>query len=216
MKVNLRPFNAILTAVAAGAGVLVLLGYLVPDPLLLALRLQLVAWAVLLSAVAVLIGAYSLIRAHAAKFMSFKTGGSYSLIAVLGFVAAVLAGLLSPFIGTPGGASASTFILEYVILAGGTALAGLLLFTLVVSAGRLLGRKLSVISVAFLITLVIALLGLSPASALLPDLPLREVYAWIASVPATAGARGLLIGISLGVIATGLRVVMAIDRPYGD
>jgi len=32
---------------------------------------------------------------------------------------------------------------------------------------------------------------------------------------ATAGARGILIGIALGALTTGLRVLFGVDRPYG-
>jgi hypothetical protein len=32
---------------------------------------------------------------------------------------------------------------------------------------------------------------------------------------AVAGARGILIGVALGALATGLRVLFGIDRPYG-
>jgi len=30
-----------------------------------------------------------------------------------------------------------------------------------------------------------------------------------------AGARGILLGVSLGVIATGVRILIGSDRPYG-
>jgi hypothetical protein len=33
---------------------------------------------------------------------------------------------------------------------------------------------------------------------------------------AGGGARGLLIGIALGTLLTGLRVLFGVDRPYGD
>jgi hypothetical protein len=35
------------------------------------------------------------------------------------------------------------------------------------------------------------------------------------NVFSTGGARGLLIGIALGVLLTGLRVIFGVDRPYG-
>jgi hypothetical protein len=31
-----------------------------------------------------------------------------------------------------------------------------------------------------------------------------------------AGARGLLLGVALGAIATGARVLLGLERPYGD
>jgi len=212
VKVSIRFRNVLLTSIAAGAGLLTLLGYFIPVPLLLAVRMQLVSWATLLAAIAVLIGAYSLIKAHLRNFMSFKTGGAYSLVAVLGFVAMLIAGIVTPTVGIP----ASAFLLDHVVLAGATALSALLLFVLVFAAARLLRRPPSLIGSAFLIALVISLIGLAPTLTALPDLGFARIADWIAQTPAVAGGRGLLIGIALGVIATGLRVLLAIDRPYGD
>ncbi len=212
MKFSIRFRNVLLTSIAAGAGLLTLLGYFIPVPVLLAVRMQLVSWATLLAAVAVIIGAYSLVKAHVKNFMSFKTGGAYSLIAVLGFAGMVIAGIVTPVTHIP----ASAFLLENVVLAGATALSALLLFVLVIAAAKVMRRPPSVIGVTFLIGLVISLIGLAPTVTGLPDLGFAGLYGWLAQVPAVAGGRGLLIGISLGVIATGLRVLLAIDRPYGD
>jgi hypothetical protein len=38
----------------------------------------------------------------------------------------------------------------------------------------------------------------------------------IVQVLAVGGARGILIGVALGAIVTGLRVLLAAERPYGD
>jgi hypothetical protein len=43
---------------------------------------------------------------------------------------------------------------------------------------------------------------------------LAELRSWIARVPAAAGARGLILGVALGIVATGLRVLAGVDRPY--
>jgi hypothetical protein len=37
----------------------------------------------------------------------------------------------------------------------------------------------------------------------------------LVQIPAVAGARGVLLGVALGAIATGLRILMGVDRPYG-
>jgi hypothetical protein len=63
----------------------------------------------------------------------------------------------------------------------------------------------------------LVLIGLAPWPGFLSNLsPLRDVRIWITQVPAVAGARGLLLGIALGVVATGLRVLFAQDRPYRE
>jgi hypothetical protein len=37
---------------------------------------------------------------------------------------------------------------------------------------------------------------------------------WILNVPTLAGVRGILLGVALGTIATGLRILLGADRPY--
>jgi len=38
---------------------------------------------------------------------------------------------------------------------------------------------------------------------------------FIAQVMAGAGARGILLGMALGTLTTGLRILFGADRPYG-
>jgi hypothetical protein len=41
------------------------------------------------------------------------------------------------------------------------------------------------------------------------------IYPWVTQVLALGGARGILIGVALGALTTGLRVLFGVDRPYG-
>jgi hypothetical protein len=71
-----------------------------------------------------------------------------------------------------------------------------------------------VTSIFFLITAAIILFG----SATLPfgDIPLLGDFArWVTQVLALGGMRGILIGVALGALLTGLRVLFGADRPYG-
>jgi hypothetical protein len=43
-----------------------------------------------------------------------------------------------------------------------------------------------------------------------------ETKEWIMSVPVLAGTRGVLLGIALGVLVAGARLVLGIDRPYSE
>ena len=78
-----------------------------------------------------------------------------------------------------------------------------------------LNQRLSVFSVIFVITALLVLLGTARfpwggipvlGDVILPLL--RDVFA-------TAGGRGILLGVALGTIATSLRILMGTDRPYG-
>jgi hypothetical protein len=45
--------------------------------------------------------------------------------------------------------------------------------------------------------------------------PVQDFLAQAARTFSGGGARGLLIGIALGTLLTGLRVLFGVDRPYG-
>ena len=92
---------------------------------------------------------------------------------------------------------------------------GLLTVSLIYAAIRLLRRRADVMSTVFLITAAVMILGF----ATLPfgNIPLLGtlVRPWITQVLALGGARGILIGVALGTLTTGLRVLFGADRPYG-
>jgi hypothetical protein len=37
---------------------------------------------------------------------------------------------------------------------------------------------------------------------------------WLVAVPATGGTRGILIGVALGALTVGIRVLIGRDQPY--
>jgi hypothetical protein len=67
----------------------------------------------------------------------------------------------------------------------------------------------------FVIFGILVLLGQVPVGAMLWD-QLPVIRDWVLDVPALAGARGILLGVALGTVATGLRVLLGLDRPYVD
>jgi hypothetical protein len=93
----------------------------------------------------------------------------------------------------------------------------LLAVTLTYASIRLLRRRLNLLSVIFLITALLILFGTAslPFLGEVPGLS-AVVRPIIAQVFAAAGARGILIGVALGTLATGLRILFGADRPYGD
>ena len=92
----------------------------------------------------------------------------------------------------------------------------ILAIVLLFAAARLLSRRLHWASLLFLAAAVIVLLGILPLPFFGQISILSNLRQWLTGVPAMAGARGLLLGIALGTIATGVRILMGVDRPYGD
>lgn len=219
---RIRIVNLVATVIAVLAGLIVLFGYFFGGPLQ-DTRLALLSIVSLLAAWAVLAGAVNLMLVHAKKFLNQAPGWFYSLWVLIGFLLVIIANILAPFLGWGGGAGnrANTWIFSTVVAVGGGALAGLVAFFLVFAAYKALRTRRSPLTVIFVISVVLALIVLAPWPSFVPNpnltssATLRDLLTAVVRVPAVAGARGLLLGITLGAIATGLRVLLGLDRPYG-
>jgi hypothetical protein len=93
----------------------------------------------------------------------------------------------------------------------------LLAIVLVYAIAKLFGRRVDLFTLIFIGTALVVLLGTAPLFGVeLPGIhgPNGIKYL-IAQIPAVGGARGILIGVALGTLATGLRILLGADRPYG-
>lgn len=205
----------VITAVIAIAfGVLVLLGYFLPQALFpnaAGLQTVLLDWAVILAGAAALIGVFNLLTVHSDKVRRREKDGVYSAILVIGLIAAFILGIFLK----PQHTLMQSVLLEGIIIPVEASLMGVLAISLLYAAVRLLRRRADVMGVAFIVTASLIFLG----SITLPfgDLPLfgTLIRPWVSQVWAVGGARGILIGVGLGALLTGLRVLFGIDRPYG-
>lgn len=188
--------------IATGAGLIVLLGYLFPP--LASLRDALVGYAVVVAAVALVLGAVNLLRVHLVRLPRLRQGGLYSLVLLL---AAAGAGAVV-FLGD----IPTQMLFEYALIPLGSSLAALVVFALALALFQLV-RVRRWEAVLFLVVVGVSLLGTLPIFGLEV---LTAVRKWLVNVPATAGTRGLLLGVALGTVITGLRVLFAIDRPHSD
>ena len=195
-------------AIAIAVGLLVLVGYFVPG--LAGIQALFLNWAGILLGVAALIGIFNLILVHGEKIRNHEKGSLYSGLLIFSllitFIISLILGPAHP---------AMRIVISGVILPVEASLMAILSVTLLYAAIRLLRRRVDVMSVVFLVTVLIILVG----SLSLPfgEIPLigDTLRPWITKVLALGGARGILIGVALGTLTTGLRALLAIDRPYG-
>lgn len=197
-------------AVAIAIGLLILLGTFFPIPPLISIRTILLQWAILLAAFALLVGAWNLLSVHWGKVRSMQPGGVYSAIVIISFVITLIAVILS---GGPTGAW-SQWIFNNVQLPIESSLFAILAVVLIFSLIRLFRRRIDTFSIVFIVTVLLVLLGTTPLLFLGESTGLSVVRDFIVQVLATAGGRGLLLGIALGVVATGVRILIGSDRPY--
>jgi hypothetical protein len=200
----------VLAVIAVISGAVVLLGYFIELQVLVDLREMLVGWAVILSAVALLVGVLNLARVHWTKISKGQKGGVYSIVLLASLLLTVLV------VGAFGPQSvASQWVFDYILVPVESSLLALLAVVLVYVGIRLLRRQLNLFTLVFLATAVLVLAG-AAAFPFLQIFGLGELSGWVSQVWAAGGARGILIGVALGTIATGLRVIIGADRPYGD
>ena len=202
------PFSIFNAVVAIAAGVVVLVGYF--TPWLAGTRELFLQWAVILAAFALLIGVVNLLTTHLKKMGKSKKGGVYSLILWVAFFITV--GVVA--LDGPDGSN-SVFLFNHIQIPVEGSLLALLAVTLAIASIRLLRRKGGLFTYIFIGTALLVLLGTAPLYGIGEVSILYQVRTWITNVLSVAGARGVLLGVALGTVATGIRVLMGVDRPYG-
>ncbi len=203
----MRLFAAALAVLAA---VIVLVGAFVPLSPLPALRFLLLQWGVLLAGTAALVGFYNLI---AVQWRNLSKGGLQTLYSFILLLAALVTFILVLLFGSESPLIHNWFLLG-IIRPVEASLMGLLSITLIDALVRLTRRRLNLLTLLFLLSALFFLLAMAPLPIQIPILS-DFLAPWIQNTLVTAGARGLLLGIALGALTTGLRLLLAVDRPYG-
>jgi len=202
----MRVFTA---ALAIAAGLFVLSGYFFPVDQLIELRVRLIDWAIIIAGMAVLIGIYNLIAVQMEKIRTRQKGGMYGALLVVALIITFGLGLIlgpeNPYMH---------LTVDAIIVPVEASLMAILAVTLIYASIRLLRRRVDVTSVLFLAVAVIFLIAIMPMP-FAAALPLQDFILRVAGMFSRGGARGLLIGIALGTLLTGLRVLFGVDRPYG-
>ncbi len=181
----------------------------------------LVEWAGIIAALALLIGLISLTGSHLSRIRQRGTDWPYSLLLILAMVTVVLVGIFFPLPGRNGIVLPTTlaetpirtlFRTVYEPLAA--SLRALLAFFSLSAALRALrrgsGEGLVIVTVA-----VLVLLTQIPAVGTWIPL-LGPTIQWLNDSIALAGARGLLLGTTIGALVAGIRVMLGFDTPYLD
>jgi hypothetical protein len=199
------------TIVAILAGLVILAGTFIPIPLLKNIQANLLDWAVTLAGVAALVAIFQLVfRVHWKRMLSGSNHRDLSsAVVVLGFLLTFILGIV---LG-PANAQFQKFI-QAVQVPIEASLMALLVITLVVASLRLVQRRKGWMGWLFLFSALVFLVlysGILDSASATPML--KQILAAAQRLP-VAGARGLLLGIALGSLTAGLRILLGSDRPY--
>jgi cytochrome bd-type quinol oxidase subunit 2 len=198
------PFAA---AVAIAIGLIILAGYFLDFPILQSVRTVLLGWAVSLIGVAAIVGIVHLIRNQWKNLRSPAKGRGLSVVLILSFLITLVAGLvLTPAhpvfqkintrIQVPVEASLLAVISVILILAG----------------VRLFQRKKGWMAVVFLISAILYLL-IGSGILFAGSAAAHGIGAFLMRLP-VAGGRGILLGVALGSLVAGIKILFGTERPY--
>jgi hypothetical protein len=213
--VNIKLNAPVSTAIAIGVGIIVLAGYFFPS--ITNIRFALLRTGLVLAAVALLVGIINLLTVHIKKMGPDNENSGYSLILIIALLLTLVVGIIdmvqSYLLGHPN-FQMTNWIFTYIQLPIETSLLAVIAVSLTYAAASILRKRMDLFSIVFFFVILLVLLGsFSIPPATLPFL--HVIRDWIVRVPALGGARGLLLGIALGTITTGIRILMGADRPYG-
>lgn len=202
-------------AIAFIMGVLMAFQYYVPHEASQNLLKVVTRWGMIISGFAMFIGAYSLFHLHWSKIKHKVSGWGYSIFVFFGAAIAIIFGLYNGgelFWNDKQADTMFDWIYSYVQVPAGATIFSLLAFFMASAAFRTF-RARNREATILLISAIIVMLGRVPIGTMISNyIPIAAD--WIMSVPNLAAKRAILIGVSIGVIATSIKIIFGIERAY--
>jgi len=206
-------------ALAIAVGLFVLMALLVPVPLLSTIGTYFIDCAVIVAAFALFLGLLNVLRVHLGHIRERTKTWPYSVVLLIALFLVLAVGLVTftpsqADQSQPSGPShpAMQWIFTNVMAPIQATFGALLAFLTLAAAYRLFRRR-NVESAVLLVAALLVLVG-QVSFGLLPVMP--QLRDWILDVPALAGMRGILLGVALGTLLTGIRLLLGVERPYSD
>lgn len=213
-----RELPLLMTAVI---GIFMLLSFFVPHQVVSVPADFLQATAIVLVACGYVLGGTNALKVNLGIVAKRQPGSAYKVVLVVSLVATVVIGFLDGL--SRQGAfleagSRSKWIYDSIYSPMSATLFALLAFFIASAAFRAF-RIRTVEAGVLAVAALFVMLGRVPigdwALGFLPEaVRLGAIQEWIMDVPQNAAKRAILIGAALGVMATGLRVILGIERSY--
>ena len=176
---------------------------------------KLLNWVMIISIPALVIGLTSLIKLHYTRIIRKTPNMPYSIVAFIAMITMALMGL----IGGTGEKTGFEWMFKHIQVPMQATMFSLLAFYIASAAYRAF-RARTLEATLMLVTAVIVMLARVPIGnflwhLIMPDSNLPDqVSSWILNVPSMAARRGIILGISLGAIATSIKIILGIERSY--
>jgi hypothetical protein len=203
--------------VTAAVGLFMILSFFVPHQVVSVPADFLQQSAIIIVAFGIVLGGANLLRVNLEAIVRRRPEWPYRLVLIVGLVVTVALGLIEGR-DFQGAGTRSTWIYDRIYSSMSSAMFALLAFFIASAAFRafrIRTREAALLAAAaFIVMMGRVPLGGVFTYGLPHELRIETVAQWILDVPQNAANRAILIGAALGVMATGLRVILGIERSY--
>lgn len=208
-----RTFPLILAFVVGVTGIFI---FYSPHSFAHQLEDELALWDRIIAAFAMLLGIYSLMRLHATRMRRQQAGWGYSFLVYIGFGLMLAFAMYNnghgPMLPQVPEGGPFNWMFHHVQVPADATMFSILAFFIASAAYRTFRARTPEAAI-LLIAAIVVMLGRVPIGALISDW-VPWASQWLMAVPNLAAKRGILLGVSLGAIATALRIIFGIERAY--
>ena len=190
-------------------GITFALQYYIPHPYSEAALSEVAVWNQIIAGFAAILGVASLLHVHYLKIKRQEAGWGYSLVMYLAMFTTLLVGVLS---GGEVEGAAFGWLYDYILVALQSTMFSVLAFFVASAAFRAF-RARSKEATVLLLAASLVMFGRVPLGEYLIS-GAGYVSDWVMNVLNTAARRGIIIGVSLGAIATSIKIIFGIERAY--
>lgn len=196
-------------------GIIMALTEFSPHPLSQWLNEEIIDWALVIGPFALVLAVATLVQSHWTRIRRRSEYWQYSFLVFIGIAAMVL-------IGIPGGQRHEAFVwlFRYVQVPMDATMFSLLAFFIASAAYRAF-RARTLEATLLLAAALIVMIGNAPVGDLIWNtiMPFQDNFPstarqWILDNPNLSARRGIILGISLGVISQSIRIILGIERSY--
>jgi hypothetical protein len=195
------------------AGIFCLIGFFVPHPAIRTFYDEIQQWVIVIVGATYVLGVANLLRINLKQVSGRERDWPYKIVLLLGMVVMMIVGFTegSHYLDPTSGFS---WMYNTFYSAMSATMFSLLAFFIASAAFRAFRiRTLEALLLA--IAAFILMIGRVPiGNAIHPFIP--AAADWLMEVPQNAAKRGILIGAAIGVMATGIRLILGMERAYGS
>lgn len=196
-------------------GVVMVLIEFSPHPYSKSLYNEVINWSLIIGPFALVLGVATLVQTHWLRIRRRAEYWQYSFVVFIGMIVMVA-------IGIPFGPSHKAFkwLFKYIQVPMDATMFSLLAF-FIASASYRAFRARTLEATLLLVAALIVMIGNAPIGDLIwnkimpfgDNLP-STVRQWILENPNLSSRRGVILGVSLGIISQSIRIILGIERSY--